>query len=226
MPNYFNLTLDTTGPASPSITIEGGAQYATQQLVTMSIGTQDTQTTGYQMKIWGAVDTSFDSSVQATEGASIWITYTPSKQIKLSSGEASKNIFLKIRDDVYNESAQVSDSIILDTSLPQVTIAGPDVSKISKITGKNVSSFSFQVDCAFKEYKIKVVSSNGAAQDTGAQIPSTAGSTNISGVAGNYEANTPINCSISGADLETASSGDGIKIIKIFVKDLADQWSV
>ena len=51
MANYFNLTLDTTGPAAPSISLESGATYATAQLVTATISTSDSPTTGYQMKI-------------------------------------------------------------------------------------------------------------------------------------------------------------------------------
>lgn len=225
MANYFNLTLDTTGVANPTISIEAGAIYASSQLVNLTIGTTDTPTTGYTMKIWGDLDTIYDTNCQSTEGASAWITYTASKQIKLSSGEGSKVIYLKIRDDVYNESAQVSDSIILDLTLPIVTVTGGDVPKISKITGKNICSFSFQSDSVFNEYKIKVVNSSGATNDTGIQIGTTNGSTNMSGTAGNYPANTPINCTINGTDLEVASSGDGMKIIKVFVKDASNLWS-
>lgn len=226
MANYFNLTLDTTGPAAPSISLEGGATYATAQLVTATISTSDSPTTNYQMKIWGDVDTTHNPSIQTTEVASAWISYSTSQQVKLSSGDGSKTVYLKIRDDVYNESSQADDSIILDSTLPVVSITGPDLSKISKVTGKNVSSFSFTVDGIFDEYKVKVVASSGAAHDTGTQIPTTAGSTNMSGSAGDYPASTPINCSIYGTDLETADSGDGTKIIKVFVKDKAGNWSV
>ena len=127
---------------------------------------------------------------------------------------------------MYNESAQANDSIILDTTLPVVTISGPDLTKISKISGKNVSAFSFTVDVTFDEYKVKVVSATGAAENTGAQVGTANGSTNMSGSAGNYASATPINCQINGTDLETASSGDGTKIIKVFVKDQAGNWSI
>lgn len=225
MANYFNLTLDTTGPASPSISIEDGAQFATSQLVDCTIGCEDSVTTGYQMKIWGDVDTEADTNIQTTEGASTWITYQTTKQVTLSETNGEKTLYVKIRDDVYNESSQASDSIILDTDLPEVTITGPDVNKISKIASKDVCSFSFVCDEIFDEYKVKVVASSGAAHDTGTQIPTTAGSSNMAGSAGDYPASTPINCSIKGTDLETASAGDGTKIIKVFVKDQSGQWS-
>lgn len=225
MASYFTLTLDTTGPASPSISLDGGAEYATAQLVTATIGTTDSPTTGYQMKIWGDVDKTHNTNIQDTEGASSWITYATSQQVKLSSGDGSKTIYLKIRDDVYNESAQVSDTIILDMTLPVVTVSNISATKISKISGKNSMTFQFTGDSKFDEYKVKVVSTSGAAHGTGTQIGTTNGSSNVSGSEGDYPADTPITVTITGADLEAASAGDGQKIIKVFIKDDAGNWS-
>jgi len=226
MANYFLLTLDTTGPQSPAISLENGAQYATQQLINADISTADGETTGYQMKIWGDVDLTENPNIQDTEVNSSWITYSATQQVKLSIGDGAKTVYLKIRDDVLNESAQTSDSITLDTSLPVVTISGPDVNKISKIATANVSSFSFTVNEIFDEYKVKVVASTGAAHDTGTLIGTTNGSTNMSGVAGDYPAETAINCQVYGSDLEIASAGDGEKIVKVFAKDKSGAWSV
>ena len=226
MANYFLLTLDTTGPQSPAISLESGAQYATQQLINADISTADALTTGYQMKIWGDVDLTENPNIQDTELNSTWITYAATQQIKLSTGDGAKTVYLKIRDDVLNDSAQTSDSITLDTSLPVVTISGPDVSKISKIATANVSSFSFTVNEIFDEYKVKVVASTGAAHDTGTLIGTTNGSTNMSGNAGGYPAETAINCQVYGSDLEVASAGDGEKIVKVFVMDQSGFWSV
>lgn len=226
MANYFILTLDTTGPASPGILLEGGNTYATQQLIDAAISTGDGDTTGYQMKIWGDVDTSNDPDVQDTENNSNWISFASTKQIKLSAGDGNKTINVKLRDDVWNESSQASDSITLDTTRPVVSISGPDVNKISKVDGKDECSFSFQVDTTFDEYKVKYVASSGAAHDTGTQIGTANGSSNMSGNAGGYPASTPIDCIINGADLEIANAGDTAKTIKIFVKDQAGNWSV
>jgi len=225
MASYFTLTLDTTGPASPSISLDGGAEYATAQLVTATIGTTDTPTTGYQMKIWGDVDTTHNASIQTTEGASAWITYSTSQQVKLSSGDGSKTVYLKIRDDVYNESSQASDTIILDMTLPVVTVSNVSATKISKVSGKDEMTFQFSSDSIFDEYKVKVVATSGAANGTGTQIGTTNGSANVSGSTGNYPAATPITVTIKGADLEIASGGDGDKIIKVFVLDDAGNWS-
>lgn len=226
MANFIYLTLDTTAPSSPSLSIAGGATYASAQLVDLAIGTTDGDTSGYQMLIWGSVDNTYDSNIQSTEAASTWITYNNSKQIKLSDTTGTKTIYLKIRDDVHNESSQVSDTIILDNSIPVVTVTNSDVSKVSKKTGKNVASFSFSVNEVFTEYKLKVVSSSGAAESTGTLIPTTNGSTNTSGSGQDFDTSTtPITVTINGADLELASSGDGQKIIKVFVKDKSGLWS-
>ena len=227
MASYFSLTLDTTSPSSVTLSINESATYTTNQLVTLTIGCGDGDTTGYQMLIWGDVDNAYDTNVQTTEGTSQWITFNISKQIKLSSGDTSKIIFIKVRDDMLNPSGQQSDSIILDTTLPQVTVSGGNVPKISKIVGKNTCSFSFQVDCIFTQYKVMVVANSADAHDAGTnyQIGVVNGSTNMSG-SGTFAATTPVNCSIVGTDLELASAGDGQKTIKCFVLDESGQWSV
>jgi hypothetical protein len=185
------------------------------------------------MKIWGDLDLAWaksngliNSGASTTlEADALPITYSTSKQLQLSASDGNKVIYLKIIDDVSNSSAQASKSIILNTTLPTVTISGPDVSKISKQSGKNIASFSFQSDQIFTDYKVKVVSASGADNTTGVIIPTTDGSTNTSASGGNFSANSPMTVTIKGADLETASAGDGGKIVKVFVKNQAGQWS-
>lgn len=218
MTSYFNLILDTLAPSGLVLQINGGAQYTTSQEVTLAISVDDADTTGYQMKIWGI-------NGAETENSASWETYTTSKTVTLPTGDGLKTIYIKVRDDVYNESSSVSSSITLNTSVPTVTITGPDVTRISKVSPKNVSTFSFISDSNFTEYKVKVVPSSASLQDAGVSIGTSGGSTNMSG-SGTFEANTAITCKIYGSDLETASSGDGAKIIKVFVKNDAGTWSV
>ena len=222
----FTLALDTTAPAGVGITLAGGDASCASQVIEAAIACTDGDKTGYQMKIWGDVDESYDADVQADEGDSAWISYAATKNIKLSSGDESKTIYAKVRDDVYNASSQQSDSITLDTSIPVVTISsGPDVTKVSKVEGKDDCTFQFTVDTGFEEYKVKVVAASGSTHDTGTTILTTNGSSNMSGNAGSYPASTPITCVVNGADLEVASGGDGDKIVKVFVKDDAGNWS-
>lgn len=219
MASFFNLTLDTLAPTGLAVSLNDSAEYTTSATVTLSVEVEDSPTTGYQMKIWGI------NSAENEEDAS-WETYTSSKSITLISGDGQKTVYVKVRDDVGNETSAVTDTIILDTKVPSVTITGPDKSKISKVATFNESRFSFSADVAFEEYKVCVVPQNSSTQEAGQVIPTTAGSTNTSGSDGDYEASTPIQVMINGTDLETVSGGDGVKIIKVFVRTAAGTWSV
>ena len=220
MASYFNLTLDTTAPAGVTLQINSGALYATSRPVTLTIGVSDEQTTGYQMKVWGDIDGASE------EGAASWETFATEKSVTLTTGDGLKTVHVKIRDDVGNESADVTDTITLNTAVPVVTVTGPDKSRISKVSGFDTSIINFTSDVAFDEYKVCVVTANSSTQDSGMTIGSTHGSINTSGTSGDYPASENIQVTIKAADLEAASSGDGTKIVKVFVKTEAGIWSV
>lgn len=220
MASFFNLTLDTIAPSGVSITIDNGATFATKTAVSVKIATSDAETTGYQMKIWG------DITAAATESAATWQTFSATKSLTLTTDDGLKTIHCKVRDDVGNESAEVSDTITLNTNVPVVTITGPDKSKISKVTGFDTSILSFVSDTDFEEYKVCIVTNSNSSQSAGTVIPTTNGSENTSGNAGGYKKATAISVTIKGADLEAASAGDGVKIVKVFVKNIAGTWSV
>jgi hypothetical protein len=223
----FTLTLDTTAPAGVTISLNAGAAYTSTQAVTATIATSDSPTTGYQMKVYGDVDLSANANIQDTEANSTWITFSTSQAVTLLTGDGSKTVKVKVRDDVWNVSSEATDAITLDTTLPVPNITvGPDVTKVSKISGKRTCSFSWQANSAFDEYKIKTVPSSGSLESAGTTIATTNGSTNMAGSAGGYPATTNIDSTIDGRDLEVASSGDGAKTIKVFVKDAAANWSV
>ena len=218
MASYFNLILDTLAPQGLSIKLNNGSQYTTSKSVALGISLSDTSTAGYQMKVWGINGAELESDAS-------WETFAASKSITLLNNDGLKTVYVKVRDDVYNETAAASATITLDTSVPSVTITGPDVAKISKTSPKDVATFSFTSNAAFTEYKVKVVPSASSLQDAGVLIGTANGSTNMSAT-GTFKANTAITCKIYGKDLETASSGDGQKIIKVFVKNTVGTWSV
>ena len=219
MASYFNLTLDTTAPAGVTLTINDGDLYTTSAVVELAIGTSDGVTTGYQMKIWGIQDA-------VEEAAASWEAFAATKSVTLESANGMKTVHIKVRDSVGNESVEVTDSITLDTTVPVVTITGPDKATISKVATFDTSVFNFSCDVAFEEYKVCVVPATTSTQDTGTIIPITGGSVNTSGNEGDYEASSNIQVTIKGVDLESASSGDGVKIVKVFVKNAAGTWSV
>ena len=218
MASYFNLTLDTLAPQGLTIKLNNGSQYTTNKTVQLAVNVTDESADGYQMKVWGI-------NGVANESDATWETLANIKNVTLSTGDGLKTVYVKVRDDVYNETAAASATITLDTSVPAVTIIGPDVSKISKTSPKDVATFSFTSDTAFTEYKIKVVPSNSSLHLLIVQIGTANGSTNMSAT-GTFKASTAISCKVYGKDLEAASSGDGEKIIKVFVKNAHGTWSV
>lgn len=218
MASYFNLTLDTLAPQGLTVKLNNGSQYTTTKTVQLAVNVTDESADGYQMKVWGI-------NGVANESDATWETLANIKNVTLSTGDGLKTVYVKVRDDVYNETAAASATITLDTSVPAVTIIGPDVSKISKTSPKDVATFSFTSNTAFTEYKIEVVPSNSSLHDAGVQISTANDSTNMSAT-GTFKASTAISCKVYGKDLEAASSGDGEKIIKVFVKNVHGTWSV
>ena len=225
----FNIILDTTGPGGSTLALNGNATYATTRDITAALVTTDTPTTGYQILIWGDVDPAFNASIQVAQGSSVWITpgsFPANQAVRLSTGDALKTINARIRDDVWNETATLTKTITLDTTVPTVNItSGPDVTKISTVAGKRVVSFTFTVGAeAITAWSIEVVANSGSARGSGAVIGTTNGSTNTSG--GALAGNAAQAVTIDGRDLQAASAGDGTKVIKIFVQDAAGNWSV
>ena len=220
MAAFFNLTLDTLAPQGVTLSINAGAIYTSNKAVTLSIGCSDASTAGYSMKIWGSV------TGAATEEGAKWENYIASKTVTLTDGDGLKTIYVKVRDNVWNEADPVSATITLNTSIPVVTIVGPDVSIISEIVGKNTSKFNFTADAIFDEYKVGVVPSNNSTVADVTVIGTSGGSVNTSGSDGNYPADTNIDVTINGTDFKTAAGGaDGTYIIKVFVKNQAGTWS-
>ncbi len=220
MAAFFNLTLDTLAPQGVTLQINAGAIYTANKAVSLAIGCSDASTAGYSMKIWGSI------TGAATEADAKWETYAPSKTVTLTDGDGLKTIYVKVRDNVWNEADAVSATITLNTSIPVVTITGPDVSIVSEVTGKNTAKFNFTADVIFDEYKVGVVPANNSTVADVTVIGTTGGSANTSGDAGNYPADTNIEVSINGTDFKTAAGGaDGTYIIKVFVKNQAGTWS-
>lgn len=217
MASYFQLILDTTAPSGGSITLPSRSS-------SVNVNATLSATGATYMKLYGDICATAGGSAISESDAN-WVAYSASAAIILTSTDGTKTVYAKFKDDVGNESTAASASIILDTTVPVVTIVGPDVGTISKVAGYNVSAFSFSANEGFVEWSVRVVPSASSLHTAGTEIPTTGGSTNMHGTTAT-SADTAVNCSIYGADLETASSGDGAKIIKVFVKDSTGNWSI
>jgi hypothetical protein len=220
----FFLSLDTTPPQNVSVSIDGGVSYSKRALVTCTLNTADVNTTGYKFKIWGHVDGSYDPAIQATENGSNWKLYSSSVPIRLDSAQGTRTIYLKIMDDVGNISAEVTASIILDTIIPIATVmSAPQAPKLSRISGYNYVSFTWQGNEDFIEYALKLVPNPNSVYEEGILIPDTFGSLNISNT-GSFVAEQNITSRIYTDDLKLVAE-DGVVTIKVFTRDLAGNWS-
>lgn len=270
MASYFNITLDTTAPSGVGVKINGDEARTTSRNVTLNIACTDADKTGYKMKIWGDITTGDETgNLIAAETDAAWEDFAASKTVLLigddDNSSSQRTVYVKVRDDLRNESATVSDSIILYSELPEITvISGPSPAKITtradKTAGNNFSeqlslavltrsTVAFTANKDISDVKVMITSSiNSLHNDTtNILIPSTSGSMigissdseeaengylNLSGASGmtvsgqNIAAGTEITLTICGDDLKSVSPDDGVKLIKIFVREKDAHWNV
>lgn len=224
MASYFTLTVDEAAPADPSIILAGGAAATGTRDVSAALSSSSGDVT--TMKVYGDVDDAHDpASYRAVEGDAPWIAYATTLAVRLSTGDGTKTVRAKFRDDVLNVSAEVTDTITLDTALPVVNIVtGPDRTKLSLQTGYRTCNFGWQSDTGFDEYKVKIVPATDSIHTAGTVIGEANGSTNVVGSATGYPANTTINTALDAADVQAAQAGGGI--VKIFVRTAGGTWSL
>ncbi len=234
MANYINITLDTVEPSDVSVLINGNEDRTSSTAVKLTIACSDPVTEGYQMKIWGTADA-------PTEESAIWETYQQTKNVTLPSGDGLKTVYVKVRDDVWNESAAVSDTVMLYEKAPSLIGFNVASSRISLTAGKNIVSGSFYADEKIDAVKLMLVQDVNAPHDSPSNIaiPRNAGSDiyddnndsvpsetalELSGIIDNVLA---INFTINASDIVSVSPGDGVKILKAFVRSAeSGNWSV
>lgn len=247
MASYLNITLDTSSPQDVSVAINGGEEQTTDTQLTLEILCSDSDTTGYQMKIWS------NAMYENSEDTASWEDYSSEKTITILGepvADDTVTVYVKLRDDVWNESEVVSDSIKFYLVSPTVNITGITRVRISKIPATENDSFAdrlaprdtcvvgFTVDSDCDEAMVMVVESADANYDDSSNvlIP-TDGESKITNYAAeeiteedglqicSLQANSQYNVFIKGADLEAASPGDGVKIVKIFARSSNGLWS-
>ena len=102
------FTVDLSGPSGGSIVINGDAAYTNTTSVTLTLSATDL--------VSGVSEMILSESSSFT--GETWETYNTTKVFTLSTTEGTKTVYVKFRDSLDNESASISDSIILDTSTP------------------------------------------------------------------------------------------------------------
>ena len=240
MASYINLTLDNTGVTPLMVQINDGASRAasTSARVTITLAEEDkAYADNYSMAFIGDV-----------VGAGEWMKFAYEKSISLTEGDGVKDVSVLIRDDLYNEGDIVGDTITLHTSVPVVSVSGPSVTRISDKEGKNVTTFTFTADRAIHAFRIVAAESINVLHDdaTSRILPALYGSRvtvvnengetisinsqdelsfNLGGL-GKYAAGKEFTVTLYGNDLCEVSPDDGVKLIKVFVKEFDGNWSV
>lgn len=233
MANYVNLTLDTIGPSGVSVIINNDETKTISTSVNLSVSCSDADLTDYQMKIWG-------TSAAATEEDAVWETYQATKNITLPEGDGIKTVYVKVRDDVWNESATVSDTITLYMKAPAILGFNVSRSRLSLVNGKNITMGTFGVDESISAFRVMLVNDVNASYNdpSNLSIPTANGSyfetdDHIINTSGYLEGEEFIDSvhgmmfSLNAADIAAVSPGDGVKIIKVFVRSAeSGNWSV
>lgn len=181
-----------------------------------------------------------------------WASFVPDSeggmtlQLTATSGNGQKNFTLSLRDNAGNVTNIPTQSFILNTDPPTVTVTGLDYNIISKVhdyrrqgtfvlsTYADEVNFQFFIDDGsgevssedYQAYKVVAYASEaaaaaGSAADTA--IPETNGSMHMQ--ASDILAHVAVNALLKGADLELATAGDGIKIITVYMQNSAGTWS-
>lgn len=236
MSNYIQLTLDTTAPGGVSVKINNGEEKTDSTAVRLAIACTDADLTGYQMKIWG-----IDGA--ETEASATWESFSATKDVTLSTGDGIKTVYIKVRDDVWNESAAASATIGFYTSVPTVEVINTDITKLSlvKATAVFCLAFSENIDAV----KIMIVDDVNASYDDASNIaiPATKQDSAIMlytpGIGDEFlqtdhmeftditvNSDDELTINLNAADILSASPGDGVKTLKAFVRSaLSGYWS-
>lgn len=234
MSNYVRITLDTIGPSGVSAEINGDETVVTSTAVTLTVECEDENTEGYQMKIWGVEGA-------LTPEEAVWETYRTEKNVTLPAGDGLKTVSVIVRDDVWNESVVVTDTVTLNTKVPRVESLTVTNSKISFADGRNITTGVFWADEPVDAVKVMLVQDVNATHNnpSNCAILRTNGSylsdeadgcvystESLEGT-GNVDTVHGFEFVLYAADVAAASPGDGVKIIKAFVRSKANgNWSV
>lgn len=216
-----SVDIDTTPPGNPRMAVNGGVLFVASRSVSVGI----TGTGATDMKIWGDVDTDADTDIQSFEDLSTWLPYTEHTDVGVSASIGRKRLYARLRDAVGNPSPVFGTYVDYDPAYPQVSmVLDADVAVLSTIPGHDAATFSWDANVDFVEYVVKVMPTTASPYFGGSPVRSDFGSVNVAG-SGSFLADTPITTVLKGADVNFASPGDGSKVIKVFIRDVAGRWS-
>ena len=129
----WNFSTADAGVPTGSISINNGSAYTNSPSVTLNLSASDSHSRVSQVMI---------SNSSTFEGAS-WQDYATSKIWTLTSGDGTKTVYIKFRDDAGALSEAYSDTIVLDTMPPQATLLDYPAETVSGDTPEVAVSFTW-----------------------------------------------------------------------------------
>lgn len=129
------IILDTTAPTG-SISINNGAAYTNSRFVTLALSAI------------GAATMCFSND---NSSWSSWENCATSKSWTLTSGDGTRRVYARFKDAAGNVSETYSDTIIYDTTPPNVTISSP---KSNTYVGGTLNIIGSAADTHFRGYEL------------------------------------------------------------------------
>jgi hypothetical protein len=180
------IVLDQAVPTG-SVAINNGADYITNRNVTLALAANDSGTGARYMHLSDGVTSSG------------WISYTTSAAWALSSGDGSKTVTVRWRDLAGNISTPATDTIVLDTLPPSVTISPLSSYQASPTFPVSVSGTDATSGVA--SYDVQFRDGLGGAW-TGWLTATTSTTTSFSGQEGHTYSHMPADCRVEAAGPE------------------------
>ncbi len=109
---------------------------------------------------------------------------------------------------------RVGSVVPADVLAPTPTVTSVDVSKISRVAGKDVAAVNFTTNEDFVEFEVRVVADAGSSRASGNQLETA--------VVGARSAHS---ITVTDDELVAAAGAEGTNVLKVFVKDAAGNWS-
>jgi len=136
-PQLVIVTTPTPTPPLGSVSINSDASYTNSTVVTLTLkATDDVGVIGYYASTSLSTPTASASGWNSVTSAT---SYSGSVSYTLASGDESKTVYVWYKDAAGNVSSTASDSIILDTTAPIVTITSPTSSDTYTTTSSPLS---------------------------------------------------------------------------------------
>ena len=107
-----SITLDTVGPDAVSAEVNNGADYAVSTEVHLALVADD------------AAEMYISGDIAVGPNIRQWIPYQEETSLELTEGDGGKTVNVEFKDIAGNYSDEISDTIILDTTSPEVASVG------------------------------------------------------------------------------------------------------